>query len=161
MLFLSNIRSVKWRVGADATGEVLRQEHSDYHFEVAKNADGRAAASSHFLKFDQAVPGLEKQRVAVAFPLDLLPGVRRFDRAAPLADQLKIISAEPGGVAVFFPAVKEASGLRFHLHGPFVPELSRASIKETKANIPLFEQLAALVTHSDNGRFTRTMANRV
>jgi hypothetical protein len=45
---------------------------------------------------------------------------------------LKIIPAEPGSVAVFFPAVKEASGLRFHLHGPFVPELSRASIKEAE-----------------------------
>ncbi|GAA5266679.1 hypothetical protein ACOSOMT5_P3109 [Acidiphilium sp. MT5] len=61
---------------------------------------------------------------------------------------MKIIPAEPGSVAVFFPAVKEASGLRFHLHGPFVPELSRASIKETKANTPLFEQLAALAAAS-------------
>ena len=47
-------------------------------------------------------------------------------------------------MAVFFPAEKETSGLRFHLHAPFVPELSRASIKETPANLPLFEQLATL-----------------
>jgi hypothetical protein len=144
LLFLSNIRSVKWEIGTKVSGEVLRQEHAGYHFEVLKNVGGKTTASSHFLKFDQTVPGLEKLRIAVAFSLDLLPGVRRFDHALPLADQLKIVSAEPGSVAVFFPAVKEASGLRFHLHGPFVPELSRASIKETKANIPLFEELAAL-----------------
>ena len=144
LLFLSNIRSVKWRVGTASSGEVLRHEHSDFHFEVLKNLDGKIAASSHFLKFDQTVHDLERQKVAVAFPLDLLPGVRRFDPAARLADQLRIIPAEPGSVAVFFPAVKEASGLRFHLHGPFVPELSRASIKETGANLPLFEQLSAL-----------------
>ena len=144
LLFLSGIRSVKWRIGTASGGEVLRHEHSDFHFEVLKNVDGKTAASSHFLKFDHTVHGLEKQKVAVAFSLDFLPGARAFDPSAPLAEQFKIIAAEPGSVAVFFPAVKETSGLLFHLHGPFVPELSRASIKETKANTPLFEQLAAL-----------------
>lgn len=148
LLFLSNLQSIAWRIGADTEGEVLRNQHSDFHFEILKEICGRTASSSHFLKFDQTLPDLERQRVAVAYSLDLLPGVRRFDAAAPLANQLKIIPAEPGSVAVFFSAVKEASGLRFHLHGPFVPELSRASIKETKANTPLFEQLAALAAAS-------------
>src|SRR5258708_16797719 len=88
------------------------------------------------------------ERVAIAFPLVFRPGVRQLEQSRPLADQLKIIPAEPGSVAVFFPAVKESSGLRFHLHGPFVPELSRASIKDTRANVPLFEQLAALAAQS-------------
>jgi hypothetical protein len=51
-------------------------------------------------------------------------------------------------VAVFFPAEKETSGLRFHLHAPFVPELSRASIKETVANLPLFKQISKLTVAS-------------
>ena len=54
----------------------------------------------------------------------------------------------PGRVAVYFPAAKETSGLRFHLHAPFVPELSRASVKETSANQPLFQQLATLTAAS-------------
>ena len=53
-----------------------------------------------------------------------------------------------GQVAVYFPAVKETSGLRFHLHAPFVPELSRASVKETPVNTPLFGQLARLAATS-------------
>ena len=53
-----------------------------------------------------------------------------------------------GQVAVYFPAVKETSGLRFHLHAPFVPELSRASVKETPVNAPLFGQLARLAATS-------------
>jgi len=61
---------------------------------------------------------------------------------------LKIVPATPGRVAVFFTAAKETSGLQFHLHAPFVPELSRASIKETVANEPLFQQLAALCADS-------------
>lgn len=148
LLFLSGLKSVKWRIGKDATGEVLRDKHSDVHVEVLKETGGKTASRSHFLKFDQSVPGLEKQRIAVAFPLDVLPGVSQFDDGRPLAEQLKIIPAEPGSVAVFFPAVNETSGLRFHLHGPFVPAMSRASIKETDANAPLFEQLAALAARS-------------
>jgi hypothetical protein len=148
LLFLSNLQSVAWQAGTEGAGEVLRVQHSEFHVEVVKEIGGKTASSSHFLKFDETVPGLEKQRVAVAYPLDILPGVRSFDAAGRLADQLKIIPAEPGSVAVFFPAVKEASGLRFHLHAPFVPELSRASIKEAKANIPLFEQLAVLSARS-------------
>lgn len=148
LLFLSGLKSVKWRIGKDATGEVLREKHSDLHFEVLKETGGKTTSSSHFLKLDEAVPGLEKQRIAIAFPLDLLPGVPQFARGRPLAEQMKIIPAEPGSVAVFFPAVNETSGLRFHLHGPFVPAMSRASIKETDVNAPLFEQLAALAARS-------------
>jgi len=144
LLFLSSLKSVKWQIGKGAVGEVLREKHSDVHFEVVKQTGGKITSSSHFLKVEQAVLSLEKQRVAIAFPLDLLPGVTRFEGRRPLAEQLKIIPAEPGSVAVFFPAVNETSGLRFHLHGPFVPAMSRASIKETDANAPLFEQLTTL-----------------
>jgi hypothetical protein len=148
LLFLTSLQSVRWQTGSGVRGVVRRRQHSDFHFEVLKEIGGKTASSSHFLKFDEVVPGLERQRVAIAFPLDLLPGVPRFDANKVLVEQLKIIPAEPGSVAVFFPAVKETSGLRFHIHGPFVPELSRASIKDTKANVPLFEQLAKLAAQS-------------
>lgn len=144
LLFLSSLQSVTWRIGRERFGELVRIQQSDFHIEILKEFDGKKTSSLHFLKFDQAVPALEKQRVAIAFLLDMLPNVHDFDTTAPLAEQMKIVSAEPGCVAVFFPAMKESSGLRFHLHAPFVPELSRASIKETKANLPLFEQLATL-----------------
>jgi hypothetical protein len=127
---------------------VLRIKHSDYHFEVLKKSSGTPATSAHFLKFDQPVEGLEKQRVALAFALDFVPGVEQLNEKKPLAKQLRIVPAVPGRVAVYFPAEKETSGLRFHLHAPFVPEVSRASIKETPANQPLFQQLALLAAVS-------------
>lgn len=143
LLFLPNIESIKWQVGDTLTGEVLRIEHSRAHIEVLKQANGQTTTSAHFLKFDQAVKGLEKQRVAIAFALDFLPNIHALSSAKPLSQQLKIVPVA-GQVAVFFEANKETSGLRFHLHAPFVPELSRASIKETAANHPLFDQLATL-----------------
>lgn len=148
LLFLSHLESIGWRNVSGRSGEVLRIKHSDNHFEILKQCEGKTTTSSRFLKFYQSVAGLVRQQIAIAYHLDFLPNAQPFDPKKPLATQLKIVSANPGRVAVFFPAEKETSGLRFHLHAPFVPELSRASIKETDANQPLFDQLAALAAAS-------------
>ena len=145
LLFLPNLQRVRWHVMNAGLGEILRVEHSDHLVEIRRFVDGKLATRSFFLKFDEPVVGLERQKVAVAFCLDLLPGMRDFDLVMPLERQLRIAPADRGRVAVFFPAEKEASGLWFHLHAPFVPELSRASVKETPANHPLFKQLGGVV----------------
>lgn len=160
LLFLSHIESVKWQVGADHTYEIVRRKISDHHFETSKETNGQATTSSHFLRFEERVAGLGQQRVAIAYALDFLPSVQRYDSKKSLAKQLRIVPALPGQVAVYFPAEKETSGLRFHLHAPFVPELSRASIKQTPVNDPLFQQLASLTAASlhhirDLGLLTR------
>ncbi|CAN7758842.1 hypothetical protein LJR257_006775 [Ensifer adhaerens] len=148
LLFLSSLQSISWKIESGGSGEVLRQAHSTTHFEILRQSEGKTIASSHFLKFDQPVTGLGTHRVAAAFPLGFLTGVREFDSNKPLAEQMKVVPAAQGRVAVFFTASKETSGLLFHLHGPFVPELSRASIKETPANEPIFDQLANLCGES-------------
>ena len=148
LLFLSHLRLIRWRIHDDKHGEVSRIEHSVNHVEVVQLSGGETVDASHYLKFERPVEALEKQSVAVAYELDFLPNVTRFDTTTPLHKQMKIVPARPGRVAVFFPAEKETSGLRFHVHGPFVPELSRASVKDTPANEPLFEQLAALIADS-------------
>ena len=147
LLFLRHIESIKWHIEGCNSGDILRIEHSAHHIEMLKQIDGQTTTSSHFLKFDRPVTDLESQRVAIAFSLDFLPNVPKYSSDKSLSSQLKIVPAR-GQVAVFFPAAKETSGLRFHLHAPFVPELSRASIKETPANKPLFDQLASLAASS-------------
>jgi hypothetical protein len=144
LLFLSNLKSIQWRIGQQGDNEVLRIEHSENHVEVLKRYKGNTTASRHFLRFSDSLEGSERLKVAVAFALDHLPNVTAFDVKLPLAKQFSIVGANPGRVSVFFPAEKESSGLRFHLQAPFVPELSRASIKETASNDPLFKQLARL-----------------
>jgi hypothetical protein len=141
--FDRNPQSIHWKIGV-RIGHALRIEHSESHVEIQKWTNGVTVTSSHFLRFSNPVDGLPKQRVSAAFVLDYLPGVTGFDLGKPLQKQFRIVAAAPGRVAVFFPADKETSGLRFHLHAPFVPEVSRASIKETSANDPLFNQLAVL-----------------
>lgn len=147
LLFLNDLGSISWTI-EKKQGAVLRVEHSRFHIEVLKEAENLKSVSSHWLRLTAPVEGLERQRVAVAYELELLGDTRSFDAKTPLAKQMKISPAERGQVSVFFPAEKETSGLRFHLHAPFVPELSRASIKDSPENEPLFKQLASLAAQS-------------
>ena len=148
LLFLSHIEAIHWRVEGGAKVSLLRVPHSEYYIETLKESEGKAIESSHFLRFTQPVEGLERQYAAIAFDLQALPKVSSFDSNKPLSKQFRIVPAVPGRVAVFFTATKETSGLRFHLHAPFVPELSRASVKDTPLNTPLFRELAELSAHS-------------
>ena len=143
LLFLSNISVINWTIEDEQEGSIIRVEHSGEHVEVIKESDGSTTATSHFLRFTEPVIGLKNQKIAIAFRLDLTKDEASFKSNIPLVKQFKI-SPVDGQVAVFFPAEKETSGLRFHLHAPFMPELSRASIKDTPVNAPLFEQLASL-----------------
>lgn len=147
LLFLSNIESVQWLDGK-SNWEILRIPHSEFHIEILKQTNGKIVTSSHFLRFSQSVVGLEKQQVAIAFELEFLQGINSYSANLNFSKQFRIVPAEPGKVAVFFPAEKETSGLRFHLHAPFVPELSRSSIKDSAANGPLYDQLAKLSAKS-------------
>ena len=148
LLFLSNIKSIAWKIENSRETRVQRIAHAKYHIEIVKQIGGKITESSHFLRFTHPVDGLEQQHVAIAFELDKLPTVKDFDAGQSLAKQFRIIPASPGHVAVFFNAEKETSGLRFHLHAPFIPELSRASIKDPSVNDPLFYQLSALTVRA-------------
>lgn len=150
ILFLRHIESIEWQVEGAESSKIRRIAHGKNHIEILRNVMEHTPASVHYLKFERPAVGLPTQRVAVAFALDYLPGTSEFSKRKRLRKQLRVVPAA-GQVSVFFPAAKESSGLRFHLHAPFVPELSRASIKETSANEPLFEQLAALVAQSLGG----------
>ena len=144
LLFLTSIESVSWSLAGGISGEILRETHAVNHIEILKISDTNNTESFHYLHFNEPVLGLDSQNVAIAFELEFLPKINNFQANKLLSEQLRIIPANPGCVAVFFPAAKETSRLRFHLHAPFIPEISRASLKETSANSPLFDQLAKL-----------------
>ena len=148
LLFLSNIEEIQWRVDRGREGRLLRILHTDHHIEILREIDGRPTESANFLRFTDPVDGLERQHAAVAFALEPVSGNDPSIGLTPFAKKFRIAPSERGCVAVYFTAAKETSNLRFHLHAPFVPELSRSSIKDTPANAPLFAQLAGLAAES-------------
>lgn len=157
LLFLKNTRHIKWRID-DKKGEILRLQHSEHHIEVRGIINGKEVFSSHWLcftapvqeleKFSSTAERIERQQVAVAYEMSFIGDIKSFDESKPISQQFKITPAKRGKVSVFFPAEKETSGLRFHLHGPFIPELSRASIKNSPENLPVFKQIAVLAAKS-------------
>ena len=148
LLFLSNIEEIQWQVDGGREGRLLRILHTDHHIEILREIDGRPTESANFLRFTEPVDGLECKHAAVAFELEPVSGNEPLVGLTPFAKQFRITPSERGCVAVYFTAAKETSNLRFHLHAPFIPELSRSSIKDTPANAPLFAQLAGLAAKS-------------
>jgi len=148
LLFLTNLQSIRWQIGDHPLGSVRRKPHSEYHIEILTQVNGGALKSSHFLRFSAPVQGVEKQHLFLAYELNFLPDFNAFNSGKPLSSQLRIIPADPGLVAVFFPAEKEVSGLRFHIHAPFITPIDRASVKETVVNDPLYLQLGQLAAAS-------------
>ncbi len=148
LLFLSNIQSIHWQIEGGQEGKILRMPHNENHIEIQREIGGKSTKSSHFLRFTQPVEGRGKQYTAIAFELEPLSDNNSSSPNAPMKTQFRILPARPARVAVYFTATSETSGLRFHLHAPFVPELSRASVRDTPANAPLFHQLASLTAKS-------------
>jgi hypothetical protein len=143
LLFLKNIGSIQWIIDGAPSGLLCRVEHSEHHIEILKETDGAVTSNQHFLRFSEPVANHKSQHISLAFPLSLLKGNEKFEEERAIHEQFRIVSAKPGRVSVFFPAEKETSGLRFHIHGPFIPTLDRSSVKETYSNTELFAQVAS------------------
>lgn len=148
LLFLSGIESIQWKIENENLNEIKRNELNEFHIELQRKNDNKILKSKHFLRFKENFKNLEKQYVSIAFNLEFIDDKTIYDPSIELHKQMKIVPASRGHVCVYFPAEKEVSGLRFHLHAPFVPELSRASIKDTEVNNPLYNELAKLAKKS-------------
>ena len=149
ILHLQNIESIEWQTDDGGSGSIRRTELGDRVVQIdamrPSGAEGR-----FFLRFREPYAEGSSMHLDIVFDLEERKREQgtldQLDEA--LTDRFRIVPAERGGVAVFFPAAKETSNLRFHLHAPFIPELSRASIKEHPENSDLIGRLAALVAKS-------------
>ena len=143
LLFLSNIGTIKYELPNLATGYLKRKAIDGNRIEISvKGPDELAPESSHYLLFDKNVTVEDADeandcRIAVAF------GMKK-----PKDEGWKIVPLNPGQVCIYFPAAKETSGLRFHLHAPFASTVARDSVQEDSANNELLKHLADLVAES-------------
>lgn len=53
-----------------------------------------------------------------------------------------------GQVFIYFPAAKETSGLKFHIHAPFASTVARDSVRDVPGNTTLVAGIAGLVTRA-------------
>jgi hypothetical protein len=146
LLFLHQIHKIEYSLPDGSSGSLERVEHDDKHIEIRTSKPGHREHVSHWLRFQKKVEvkdedGKSKScRIAIAYLLD--------EEKNKKGRAWKIIPLEHGQVSIYFPAEKETSNLRFHIHAPFASTVARDSVRDCHANHKLRDYLADLVVES-------------
>lgn len=148
LLFLKNIKSIQFVIDDGRSGELLRVEHGDRHVSVRRTEDD-STIESHWLRLlggrrlSTLIP--KGHYVAAAFQLDGAPTPRaKGARSRPVS----VVPVDRGSVCVYFPAEKQVSGLKFHVHAPFEPTPARDSIRNTPENAELVTAIGKLIANA-------------
>ncbi len=171
LLFLSEIRKIEYLLPDGSLGYLERieheggliaanPEHSDSicqtdtahsahwtHIEIQSIRMDELLAASHWLRFRSPITikdddgKIIPRHVAVAYKLS-------HGSSKPGEPRWTIVPVDPGEVSIYFPAAKETSKLRFHLHAPFASTVARDSVRSFPGNDELRDHLAQLIAAS-------------
>ena len=125
---------------------------------TVQHPDDTEPVSIHYLRFENEVDVVDENneakscRIAIAYRLKKTEESKQ-SRLLLNPQQWEIIPIEKDGtsagkVSIYFPAEKERSNLRFHLHAPFASTVARDSIRECDANNELRDYIADLIAES-------------
>lgn len=149
LLFLRNIRKIEYMLQDGSLGLLECVEHEDGRIVIrAMHPDG-SDVTTHWLRFQKDVEvedeGEQKAcRAAVAYRLEEEEVTGKRKRS----QRYRIVPMEHGQVCIYFPAEKEVSNLRFHLHAPFASTVARDSVRDCPGNDEIRNRLADLVVES-------------
>jgi len=154
LLFLTNIRHIKYVLpngsqgGVDRLGARGPADSADGSERIEVNVKHPQAgtSSTHWLRYQRKVSITDEAEtkdctLAIAFGLVQ-------DEGKGKKPKWSIASLDPGRVSIYFPAEKETSNLRFHLHAPFASTVARDSVRSCEGNNQLRDALAQLVADS-------------
>lgn len=154
LLFLNHISTVTYALPDGTIGILERQDLDDHVIKIQKS-EGDDFVESHWLRLIGGASvehsGTNPLSVAAAFRLELgepakpKRGKQKDGKIAQSASTRSIIPLDQGDVSIYFPAVKESSGLKFHIHAPFASTVARDSVRDDPGNVRLLEDIAALI----------------
>lgn len=150
LLFLTNIKQIKWRTTDGSCADITRLALSDLQYEIEYFRNGKERRAVEWLRFADQVVGKPQHHVAIAFALEALEKPSKYVQAGLLGHLYRVKRCD-GQVSIYFPAEKEASKLRFHIHAPFASTVARDSIRSRSENEPLIGQLALLLKRALHG----------
>lgn len=164
LLFLAHIQKIEYLLPDLSLGYIEKIDLDDNHVEIrVQHPENSDLSYSRFLKFDKVVQIEDDEaeneehkvkdcRLAVAFGLNQLEAKKDSkkkksgkEKAIP---EWELLQMEPGRVCIYFPADKETSNLRFHLHAPFASTVARDSVRDCAGNNVLRDHLADLLADS-------------
>jgi hypothetical protein len=154
LLFLSNICRISYVLPDGSEGQLERVLPSNLqqarskgeHIEVSVQSPAGELRRSHWLRYRNVVTIDDESTrkdctVAVAFGLEEAEGRSQKSR-------WRVVPLSRGRVCIYFPAHKETSNLRFHMHAPFASTVARDSVRDSPGNDQLLAALAALAAES-------------
>ena len=148
LLFLSHIRKIDYRLPSGETGYLQRIDHDNGRIEIRSQHPDGIETISHWLHFQKEVIVIDENgeaklcNIAIAYSL-----VEEANKKGE-GSTWKIVPLEHGQVSIYFPAEKETSNLRFHLHAPFASTVARDSVRDCSANHQLRDGIAELIVES-------------
>ena len=167
LLFLNHIREIEYRLPSSRSGKMERIDEKDQavgqHIEIHSDQSGESKTVSNWLRYSKIVEVTDEAgnakpcHVAIAFRLIAQPAILASEKvdvnksnknATKSNTEWTIISCEPGQVSIFFPADKETSNLRFHLHAPFASTVARDSVRDCESNTELCKALGQLTAEA-------------
>lgn len=147
LLFLNHIHLIEYLLPDGSLGSLERIDHNDGHIEIHAFHPGGKKLISHWLRYQKDIvledeSGKTKTcRVAIAFSLQHEDNKKNDHK-------WEITPLDHGQVSIYFPAEKETSGLRFHIHAPFASTVARDSVRDCEANLRLRDAIAKLAVES-------------
>lgn len=167
LLFLNHIREIEYLLPNVALGKLKRVDVDGdgigQRIEIHAIQPEEAEVVSNWLRYRKEVlikdeAGKTKAcQVAIAFRLEQQADDSASDQDDTKQDKRKkvrskaewnIVPCEPGQVSIFFPAEKETSNLRFHVHSPFASTVARDSVHDCDSNKELRDALAQLMAEA-------------
>ncbi|MDF9751560.1 hypothetical protein [Arthrobacter sp. ES3-54] len=140
LLFLNNITLIGCSL-PDGDERLLERRSLDEHVVEIESAHEEEVPSYWYrITGDVTVDG-SSYPAAAAFALE--PHASK--QKEPKGYTVKPVD---GQVFIYFPAVKETSGLKFHIHAPFASTVARDSVRDVPGNDALVEGIAELITEA-------------
>jgi len=154
LLFLNNIREITYALPGGDVGFVKRTDVDDVTIRVEVSLGEDFVESSWLRLIGPASTSHEGQdplTVAAAFKLGPKESGRSRSLAktgTPADSPLAVVPLPAGDVSIYFPAAKETSNLRFHIHAPFASTVARDSVRETPDNDQLLTDIGDLIVRN-------------
>ena len=148
LLFLSHIRKIDYTLPRGETGYLQRNDHENGRIEIRSQHPGDIETISYWLHFQKVVEVIDEDgkskscNIAIAYSL-----VEEANKKGE-GSTWKIVPLKHGQVSIYFPAEKETSNLRLHLHAPFASTVARDSVRDCSANHQLRDGIAELIVES-------------
>ncbi|VGO17571.1 hypothetical protein PDESU_06169 [Pontiella desulfatans] len=144
LLFLHNIQTIRWEIAGEPLHYLRRKEdRNGFDALPVFNIESDSLEESiYWLRLSAACKEEPAHPVSIALQL-------ASKKVKKGAFPFSVVPTEEGRLCIFFPADKEQTDLKFHIHAPFVSTVDRASIPyKNRDNISLRDQLAQLLASS-------------